>query len=257
MNRTIYFLLACLLLGLSSHAQAPGTTGQSADSTTFSSGHKMYRGGHYGQRNRDSLSRNYRPYAYGYGAGQGWQDSRRGGFPSHRHHDRGWTNHPRIAYTPEQRKQLQTIGAEYRQKSADLYKMDNLTLKEYKSRLLALNKEKKAKVEALLTPEQKTAIAKQRAQTEENQQVRAAAHLERLKIDLKLSDTQVAAIKSQQQNMRTQIQAIRTSDNLLPTEKKDQIRELAMKRKDALKTILTPEQYSELENMHTHRFSRS
>jgi hypothetical protein len=255
--RAIYVLFVCLSLGLAGYAQTPATSGQPGDCASAYR-HKMYRGWQQGHRNpyHDSLGRTYRGYAYG--RGQGWQNSGRG--TSHRRHDRRGGQrayHPRIAYTPQQRKQLQAINAQYHQKAAELFKNDNLTLQEYKAKLLALERQKKAQVQGLLTPEQKTSIAKQRAAAQQNAQVRAAAHLERLKIDLQLSDQQVLAIKSQQENMRTQILAIRASDNLLATEKRDQIHELAMKRKDALKTILTPEQFSEMQTMHTHRFSRS
>lgn len=60
-----------------------------------------------------------------------------------------------IHYTPEQREQVAAINKEYRQKSEDLFKKDNSTLGEYKTGLLALQKEKKSKLEALLTQKQK------------------------------------------------------------------------------------------------------
>ena len=40
---------------------------------------------------------------------------------------------------------MHTINEDYRKKSQDLYKQDNITLREYKSQLLALQKDKKSK----------------------------------------------------------------------------------------------------------------
>src|SRR5579883_631328 len=93
---------------------------------------------------------------------------------------------PGIHYTPEQRKQMMAINKEYHQKADDLYKQDNLTLKQYKAGLVSLNKEKKDKLAALLTQQQKDELATRRKRMDENHQVMEAAHLERLKLRLNL-----------------------------------------------------------------------
>jgi hypothetical protein len=159
----------------------------------------------------------------------------------------------RIHFTPEQRKQSEAINREYRQKSADLYKNDNLTLREYKSRLIVLQKEKKSRLKAVLTDEQKDQMTSWRKQASENAQVRDAALLERMRIRLELNDSQIASIKSQRTVLRTQMHSIRENEDLLPDQKMDQIRALAGKQKEMMKSVLTPEQYSTFENMHTQR----
>lgn len=160
--------------------------------------------------------------------------------------------HDGIRYTPEQRKQVAEINKDYRRKSEDLFKKDNSTLKEYKAGLLALQKEKKAKLEALLTPKQKEErIARQKRMTE-NRQVMAAAHMERLKLRLNLSDDQVAKIKAGQATLHDQMKAIHENDNLLPQQKMEQMKALMAKRNDTYKSVLTPEQYSQFEKM-SHR----
>jgi Spy/CpxP family protein refolding chaperone len=78
----------------------------------------------------------------------------------------------------------------------------------------------------------------------------AAAHLERMKIKLNLTDAQAATIKTQQQNMRKQMQSIRENDNLMREQKMEQMKALFAKNKEAMKSVLTPEQFSQLENMH-------
>jgi len=166
---------------------------------------------------------------------------------------RGGFGRPHIRYTPEQRKQLMAINKEYRQKRADLFKQDNLTLKQYKAGLVALEKEKKSKTQGLLTQQQKDQLAANRKRMDENRQVREVAHLERLKLHLNLTDDQVAKIKAGNENLRSQVKAIHENDNLLPQQKMEQMKTLMAKRNDTYKSVLTPDQYTEFEKMMSHR----
>lgn len=167
-------------------------------------------------------------------------------FGYHNHHGNA------IQYTPDQRRQVMTINKEYHDKSADLFKKDNITLKEYKASLLALQKDRHSKMEALLTPQQKEQIAGRKKKAEENRQVAEAARMERLKLRLNLSDDQVAKIKAGQADLHAQARSIHENDDLLPQQKKEQMKGLMAKRKDVFKSVLTPEQFSRFEEM-SHR----
>jgi len=175
----------------------------------------------------------------------------------HRYGMHRWGNHgfdrPHIRFTPGQRTQMMAITKEYRQKRADLFKQDNLTLKQYKAGILTLEKEKKSKLQALLTPEQKDQLAANRKRVDENRQVREAARLERLKLHLNLTEDQVAKLKTGNENLRSQARAIHEDDNLLPEQKREQLKALMAKRNDNYKSILTPDQYTEFEKMMSHR----
>lgn len=205
------------------------------------------RGGH--DRFGEGAMAFHRPGGFdqGRGFGQGH------GFAHNRGFDRGHgIAHSRgagIPYTPEQRKQVAAINKDYHQKSEDLFKKDDITLGEYKSGLLALQKEKKSKLEALLTPKQKEELTARHKRMAENQQVMAVARMERLKLRLNLSDDQVNEIKAGQENLRNQAKAIHENDNLLPRQKMEQIKALMVKRNDTYKSVLTPEQYSQFEKM--------
>jgi len=222
---------AGLLLGalfLCWAAQAQSTNNTPADST-----HHQY-GMHHGWGHRpggDSLAK-----ANGFHRGPGFRG----------HHGEA------IHYTPEQRKQLMAINKEYRQKSEDLFKQDNLTLRQYKAGLITLQKEKKEKTAALLTQQQKDQLASRKKRMDENHQVMEAAHLERLKLRLNLTDDQVAKIKAGQEDLHSQFKAIHENDNLLPQQKREQMKALLAKRNDTYKAVLTPDQYSQFEKMHEH-----
>jgi len=157
-----------------------------------------------------------------------------------------------IHFTPEQRRQLKAINKDYHLKAANLFEQDNLTLKQYKASLLVLQKEKKQKLAAILTPEQKDRLAIHRKRRTENARVRQAAHLERLKLRLDLTDDQVAKLQSEQETLRSQAQAIRVNDNLLRQEKRQQVKALMAKRNDTFRSVLTPDQYSRFEKMFHH-----
>jgi Spy/CpxP family protein refolding chaperone len=171
--------------------------------------------------------------------------------PGHNRFGRG--HHEFIRYTPEQRQQVMAINKEYHQKSADLFKQDNITLKQYKASLLALQKEKKAKLEALLTPLQKDQQAASRRLHDDKAQLMAGTRLERLRQALNLTDDQVAKLKTGQDNLRSQAKAIHENDNLLPQEKRAQLKALMTTRNDSFKTILTPDQYTKFQQLPHHR----
>jgi hypothetical protein len=165
----------------------------------------------------------------------------------------GWA-HSLIRYTPEQREQIKAINEDYSKKWQNLYNQDNITLHEYKSQLLALQKDKKSKMVDLLTPEQKNEIEKWKKHAEEKMQVRSAAYLESMKIHLNLSDDQTAKIKLQQESFHAQQIAIHHNDNLLSFQKKEQMKTLMAKRDDAMKSVLSQEQFSQFEKMQRQGF---
>ena len=247
-------LLGALFLGWA--AQAQSTTTTPADST-----HHQY-GMHHGWGHRpggDSLSK-----ASGFHRNPGGHDGFRRPDGQRGFGREGWANRggfgrgrgERIHYTPEQRKQVAAINKDYHQKAQDLFKQDNLTLKQYKAGLVTLQKEKKDKMAALLTPQQKDELAARRKRMDENRQVMEVARLERLKLRLNLTDDQVARIKAGQENLHSQVKAIHENDNLLPQQKMEQMKALLAKRNDTYKAVLTPEQYSQFEKMHERGFGR-
>jgi hypothetical protein len=175
------------------------------------------------------------------------------GFDAFGNHNRFARKMRALHFTPDQTRQMRAIKMDFARKSSELYSKDDLTLREYKAQLQVLQKDRRTKLQDLLSPEQKNEIAEFKKTRQENVQVMAAAHLERMKIHLQLSDSQVAAIKSQQQNLHTQVQSIGENDLLSRDQKSQQIHALFFKHKDAIKSVLTPEQITGFENMHEHR----
>jgi opacity protein-like surface antigen len=155
----------------------------------------------------------------------------------------------RLRLTPDQLKQSKAINEEYRNQLADLQKKDKISLGEYKSQLAALHKDHKAKLQGILTDEQRNKIAVAKKNAEINAHVNSVARLERLKLTLGLSDDQVATIKSNQEALHNKIKAIHENEALLPEQKKEQLKSLMEQQKDIVKSVLTPEQQSKTDSL--------
>jgi hypothetical protein len=245
MNRkTLFLLLGVLTLGFAANAQTTDTTHimhhrfhRAPGDSAFHRFHGAPDGNGYTFHRPASPGAFHRP-----GGLPG-----REGYAFHRGHREF------VHYTPDQRKQVMAINKDYRQKAADLFKQDNITLKQYKAGLITLQKEKKTKLEGLLTPLQKDEVALRRKRRTDDAQLKADSRLERLKQSLSLTDDQVAKLKTGQDNLRTQAEAIRANDNLLPQEKHEQMKTLMTTRNDNFKTILTPDQYTKFQQMMSHR----
>src|ERR1700744_6352918 len=242
--QTTGLLTGILLLGWAAQAQTSNNNSNSSDTTHRYGMHRPGYGANRADRGhgRDSLARaggsgrrmgnpGFRPGMDHFGGGQGaWAGrgpgggGRRFGRPGAQG-GRGWAGRgPGIRYTPEQRRQMMAINNDYRKKAADLFQKDNITLKEYKAGLVALQKEKKTKLDGLLTQQQKDQQAQRRKLMAENMQVMEAARMERLRLRLSLSDDQVARIKTGQAGLRAQMQSLRDNQDLLPQQKMEQMK---------------------------------
>jgi Spy/CpxP family protein refolding chaperone len=246
--KQLFLLIGALILGWAANAQSTGNN--PTTDTTHTMHHRFHGaangyGFHRSGGSKDSSFHHFRGGPGGYAFHRPGQNY----FGHNGFHGR---HHEFVRLTPEQRKQVMAINKDYRQKSQDLFKQDNITLKQYKAGLIALQKEKKAKVEALLTPLQKDQQAASRRLREDRADLMASTRLERLRQALNLTDDQVSKLKTGQDNLRSQAQAIHKNDNLLPQEKREQLKALMTTRNDNFKTILTPDQYSKFQQMRSH-----
>jgi Spy/CpxP family protein refolding chaperone len=261
MNRKqLTLLLGALFLGWAANAQSTGNN--PTTDTTHTMHHRFQRGApnangyafHRPDQNRPNQNRfGHNQNRFGHNQNRFGHNQNRFAHNRFGHNRFGRGHREFIHYTPEQRKQVMAINKDYRQKREDLFKQDNITLKQYKAGLIALEKEKKSKIEALLTPLQKDQQAAAHRLREDRAQLMASTRLDRLRQALNLTDDQVAKLKTGQDNLRSQAQAIHNNDNLLPQEKREQLKTLMTTRNDSFKTILTPDQYSKFQQMRTHR----
>ncbi|OIR08383.1 hypothetical protein GALL_95510 [mine drainage metagenome] len=149
----------------------------------------------------------------------------------------------------DQIKQSKAINEDFHNQVAALQKNDKISLGEYKTKIAALQNDRKTKLEAMLTDAQKNTIAQRKQNAMVNAQVRSTARLERMKLTLGLSDDQVAKIKAHQTEMQTKMQAIHQNADLLPEQKREQLKSLMSQRGEFMKSVLTPEQLSKSDSL--------
>lgn len=144
--------------------------------------------------------------------------------------------------TDAQKESFRKQRESFKKSMEALKKEENITVKEWKSRMEKLRKDNQTALQNILTPEQKAKIQRLR----EEQQVR---QMQSMKKRLDLSDEQAEQIKSQRAATQKQIKAIRENDRLSATEKREAMQKLMREQKDNMEKILTPEQRVRLKDM--------
>ncbi len=137
--------------------------------------------------------------------------------------------------TDAQREAFRKQRETFRQKMEALKKEENITVKEWKSRMEKLRKDNQSALQGILTPDQKAKIKRLR----EEQQVRQMQGLQKR---LELTDEQMGQLKNQRANTQQQMKAIRDNNSLSAAEKKEATKKLMRAQKDNFEKILTPEQ---------------
>ena len=173
----------------------------------------------------------------------------------HKHHQKGKMA-KQLNFSEEQKSQAKTINADYRKKMQDLNKQDNISVKEMRSRKAAIQKEKKSKMDGLLTTDQKNKIAQAKADRKVKSEERSAKHMDKMKTRLSLSEEQDTKLKAQRSAMQTKAEKKKNNESLSREQKKEQMMALKAEAKEQHNKILTPEQLKkkeEVKKSHTDR----
>ncbi|MEO5682272.1 MAG: hypothetical protein ABIQ88_06500 [Chitinophagaceae bacterium] len=172
-----------------------------------------------------------------------------------RHHERGMLA-KKLNFSDQQKEQFKNINTDYHKKLMDLKKHDEITVKEYKSKMDDLRKEHRTQMQALLTPAQKDQVAAMKQRGMEMAKVNAGARAEKMKIKLGLTDAQASQLKTIRTDMAAKMKSIHTDNALSQEQKRAQFKTLALQQKEQLKTILTADQLQQLEEMKKQRHRR-
>lgn len=154
-----------------------------------------------------------------------------------------------INLTDAQKTQMKTDREIYKAKMEALRKEENITVKELKARQNAIHDEQRAKMQALLTPEQKTKIAAEKATMKNKRKDMDAQHEAEMKEKLGLSNDQAAKLKAFNKETHNKIKAIHENESLSISQKKEQMKAVKEASKDQRKSILTAEQRKKMEEM--------
>lgn len=167
-----------------------------------------------------------------------------------RHHRDGVN---RLNLSEEQKAKFKSLNEDFRTQMEDLKKKDDITVKEWRSRMEKLRKDHRDKISSLLTDEQKNQLKKSREARQLRQSDRRKEGFDRMRSRLNLTDDQTARLKQSHTEMAEKMKSIRENQSLSDDQKKEQVRELRKKNKENLKTILSEDQLKRLHEKQVRR----
>jgi Spy/CpxP family protein refolding chaperone len=148
--------------------------------------------------------------------------------------------------TDAQKEQFKTQRESFRQQMDELKKNDNITVKEWKSRMEGLRKDQKAKMDGILTTDQKAKMGKMKAEGKARHEGMMKQRGEKMKAELGLTAEQSAKMDKNRAEMGQKMKAIREDKNLNDDQKRDKTKELMKQQKENMKSILTKEQMDKM-----------
>ena len=167
-----------------------------------------------------------------------------------RHHRDGVN---RLNLSEEQKAKFKSLNEDFRTQMEELKKKDDITVKEWRSRMENLRKDHRDKISSLLTDDQKNQLKKSREARQLRQSDRRKEGFDRMRTRLNLTDDQAAKLKQSHSDMAEKIQSIREDQSLTDDQKKKQVKELKKKNQENLKTILSEDQLKRLHEKQVRR----
>jgi len=167
-----------------------------------------------------------------------------------RHHRDGVN---RFNLSEEQKAKFKSLNEDFRTQMEELKKKDDITVKEWRSRMENLRKDHRDKISSLLTDDQKNQLKKSREARQLRQSDRRKEGFDRMRTRLNLTDDQAAKLKQSHSDMAEKIQSIRENQSLTDDQKKEQVKELKKKNQENLKTILSEDQLKRLHEKQVRR----
>jgi len=174
----------------------------------------------------------------------------------HHMHDRGgMERHQKmmamkgVQFTDQQKDQVKKGNEDFRTKMEALKKEDNITVKEYRTRMENLHKDHKAYMQSILTTDQKAQIEKNKTDMKGRHEEMARKREERMKTTLNLTDEQTSQLRKNREDISAKIRQIREDKSLSEDKKREEIRNEMKSQHEKMKSILTEEQKNKLKEM--------
>jgi hypothetical protein len=155
----------------------------------------------------------------------------------------------KLDISAEQKNKFKSLNEDYRKKMMELKKEDDITVKEWKSRMADLQKKSLADQQNIFTPDQKIRMEKMKQERKQMAEIDTRARMEKMKLQLGLSTEQTEKFYRQQKEMQEQMKAFRENKSMDMLQKKEAYKELIEKRKDSMNSIFTEEQKKKMKEM--------
>ncbi len=179
--------------------------------------------------------------------------------PDLKKHDKTFHHQGReMAYTKlnlsdDQKAKMKTANEDFKKQMQALNSNENQSVKQQRDARVALMKDHKAKMENILTSDQKAQVAQMKVDAKKSHSEMAAKHLDKMKQELALTDQQVSQLKSNQEVMKSKLEAIKNNTSLDRTAKMQQLRAARESMKNSMEQVLTPEQKEKWQGMKKNR----
>lgn len=170
-------------------------------------------------------------------------------------------NHGKIVralnFSEDQKKQARLYKDDAKKKMQELNKNESITVKEFRDRKEMIRKDRRLKMQGLLTIEQKTKMIQLNANRQKKRDEHFTRHLNKMRSTLSLTDAQVVQLRSQREKIQLQSRSIRDNGSLTREQRKIEMGALRGNMKAQRKSIFTPEQLMKMEEMRKNRLERS
>lgn len=157
----------------------------------------------------------------------------------------------KMNFSENQKTQMKTINEDFKTKMKSL-EGSSATEPGYDTRKKALIAERKQKIDALLTSDQRAQKAELKKEYKSKKRGEKKDKVQSIKTNLGLSNDQVAKMKAQQEIFKTKETAIKQNSSLTQEQRTEQLKALRLEKKNSFKSFLTPEQIKKLDAMHQH-----
>ena len=148
--------------------------------------------------------------------------------------------------TDAQKEQFKTQRESMRKQMEELKKNDNITVKEWRSKMEAMRKDNREKMQNILTADQKARVQQLKKEQQGRRQEKMRGMQDRMKSRLGLTDEQSAKLDKNRKDMMEKMKTIREDKSLSEDQKKEQLKALHEQQKSNLKSILTEEQLKKM-----------
>jgi Spy/CpxP family protein refolding chaperone len=160
--------------------------------------------------------------------------------------------------TDQQKTEMKSINENFRTQLTDLKKNEDITVREWKSRMKNIQTEHKEKIQSLLTDEQKASIKKMGQERKfkhfhHKGRKGGQQRFEKMKTELGLSAAQVDALKKSRTEGHEKMKALRDNKSLSNEQKKVEMKKFRDQQRESFKSVLTEDQLKKLEQMKSHR----
>ena len=159
----------------------------------------------------------------------------------------------KLNLTEGQKSKFKSQNESFRKQMEELKKNENITVKEWKSKMEGLRKQHKNNVAGILTGDQKAQLEKMKVEGKVKHEALTKERAEKMKVHLGLTDEQSAKMESNRKEMGGKMKAIRDNKSLSEEQKREEMKELHKMQKENMKSVLTEDQLKKLKETKHHK----